>query len=296
MRQQRVDQSRWGGGGIKGGASSAWGYRKGRGGRAGGTHNARSFGNVRVVVSEAAAVAGGDGVLPLAAEADGVHGLAAATDHPLQGRPNGGWMGVLPPSPSGPGPPGTPRPGWLAAGPGPGSKLSCPSAGPSASFAKRHPQWAVPSLPPALGLTVGRWGDPRPPWLQNPSSCLRNRARCVAAGVLRAEECGIEQKAWGFGRGTATAQADLVPAFQASQARRRASFPPHLEGLKEPPAAPAAVLQLVLVAPQPHHGLAVQVQLLVEGLQQGDARALLQGGQKRVRGHLEAEESWAPFK
>lgn len=48
----------------------------------------------------------------------------------------------------------------------------------------------------------------------------------------------------------------------------------HLEGLEEA-AAPAAVLHLVLVAAQAHHGLAVDVQLLIERLQEGGPCPLL---------------------
>lgn len=54
---------------------------------------------------------------------------------------------------------------------------------------------------------------------------------------------------------------------------------PYLKGLEETSpssrTAAAPVLQLVLVSHQAHHGLAVDVQLLIQGLQQGRTRSLL---------------------
>lgn len=60
-------------------------------------------------------------------------------------------------------------------------------------------------------------------------------------------------------------------------APRRGGRVLYLEGLEEaPPSSPAgAVLHFVVVAAQAHHGLAVDVQLLVQGFQQGGTRALL---------------------
>lgn len=51
----------------------------------------------------------------------------------------------------------------------------------------------------------------------------------------------------------------------------------YLEGLEEAASSSSAgaVLHFVIVAAQAHHGLAVDVQLLVQGLQQGGTRALL---------------------
>lgn len=55
---------------------------------------------------------------------------------------------------------------------------------------------------------------------------------------------------------------------------------PYLEGLEEAPSSSAGgpVLHLVVVPTQAHHGLAVDVQLLVQGLQQGRTCALLNVG------------------
>lgn len=52
---------------------------------------------------------------------------------------------------------------------------------------------------------------------------------------------------------------------------------PYLEGLKKAPATSSStpVLQLIFVSTQTHHGLAVDVQLLIQGLQQSRTRALL---------------------
>lgn len=62
--------------------------------------------------------------------------------------------------------------------------------------------------------------------------------------------------------------------------RRGEGRVPYLEGLEEAPSSSAGgpVLHFVVVAAQAHHGLAVDVQLLVQGLQQGRTRALLNVG------------------
>lgn len=59
----------------------------------------------------------------------------------------------------------------------------------------------------------------------------------------------------------------------------------YLKGLKKATATSSCtpVLQLIFVSPQTHHGLAVDVQLLVQGLQQSRTRALLTTKARRKR-------------
>lgn len=49
----------------------------------------------------------------------------------------------------------------------------------------------------------------------------------------------------------------------------------YLKGLKEAPSPATPVFHFVILASDTHHGLAVQVELLIKGLQQGGARSLL---------------------